>query len=167
MDLTLSPNFSLKEFTRSETAMKKGFTENYTPSKEVIENLRKLALNVAEPIRKEWGSFSPTVAYRCKRLNDALGGAKQSQHLLGQAFDETFIHDGINVCDKVFFWLIKSNVPFTKLIWEKGNENCPNWLHIGYTECAKKEVLYTFDGKVYVNYFGSVLERHHKELKKC
>ena len=160
--MKLSQNFTLNEFTTSETAMKNGFSENYNPSNEVIENLKKLALLVAEPIRIEWGSFSPTVAYRCKRLNDKLGGAKKSQHLLGQAFDETFIHEGINICDKVFFWLIKSKVPFTKLIWEKGNKDCPNWLHIGYTEGVKKEVIYTNDGKNYINYFGSELEKYHK-----
>jgi hypothetical protein len=168
--MQISKYFSLKEFTSSETAMKKGYTENFNPPTEIIENLKKLAEKVADPIRVEWGAFSPTVGYRCPRLNfdKDIKGAKNSQHLLGQAFDETFIHDGKNISEQVFFWLVnnRNKIPFTKLIWEKGNEVQPRWLHIGYTEGAKQEIMYTFDGKGYVNYFGSILEKHHKSLGK-
>lgn len=168
--MNLSPNFTLKEFTTSETAMRNGFTENYNPPAEIVENLRKLALYIAEPIRKEWGSFSPTVAYRCKRLNDIVSKAKKSDHLEGKAFDETFLgNKGENICDKVFFWLLKSKVPFTKLIWEKGDDDKPRWLHISYDETKNslpKEVYYTFDGKNYITYKGSVLEKYHKSIGK-
>ena len=62
--------------------------------------------------------------------------------------------------------LHRNKIPFTKLIWEKGDEVQPRWLHIGYTEGAKQEIMYTFNGKDYIPYFGSVMEKHHKSLGK-
>ena len=160
--MNISENFTIQEFTNSETAKKNNFLEQFNPSDDVVHNLTLLAQRIAEPIRSKFGSFSPTCAYRCQRLNDAVKGAKVSQHLTGQAFDETFIKDGKNISDKVFYWLINSNVPFTKLIWEFGNNDMPNWLHIGYEEGKQKEIYYTFGKNKYIAYHGSVLEKYHK-----
>jgi hypothetical protein len=38
------------------------------------------------------------------------------------------------------------------LIWEKGDVNQPNWLHIGWKKQKTKEIL-VFNGKGYVDYF--------------
>lgn len=160
--MNISDHFTIKEFTNSETAKKNGFYEQFNPSEDIVHNLTLLAQKVAEPIREKFGAFAPTCAYRCDRVNLAVKGARSSQHLRGQAFDETFIVDGKNISDKVFYWLIKSNVPFTKLIWEYGDNDCPRWLHIGYEEGKPKEVYYTFKSGVYTPYFGSVLEKYHK-----
>jgi hypothetical protein len=166
--MKLSTNFSLSEFTASETAMKYEFAEQYNPPLEVISNLKKLAENLAEPIRAKFGSFSPTVAYRCERLNNAVKGAKKSEHLQGKAFDETFIKDGVNISGEVFKWLLKSGLQWSKLIWEFGDENNPRWLHIGYDETnLNNEVLIakknTFGKTIYINYKGSDLETKHKK----
>jgi len=164
--MNISDHFTIQEFTSSETAKRLGIMEQFNPSGDIVHNLTLLAQRVAEPIRDKFGAFSPTCAYRCKRVNDAVKGAKVSQHLTGQALDETFIKDGKNISDKVFYWLIKSNVPFTKLIWEFGNNDTPNWLHIGYEEGKPKEVYYILKKGVYVPYFGSVLEKYHKSNGK-
>jgi hypothetical protein len=166
--MKLTTNFSLSEFTASETAMKNGFAEQYQPTKEIVDNLRKLAQHLAEPIRAKFGSFSPTVAYRCERLNNAVKGAKKSEHLQGKAFDETFIKDGVNISGEVFKWLLKSGLQWSKLIWEFGDENNPRWLHIGYDETnLNNEVLIakknTFGKTIYINYKGSDLETKHKK----
>ena len=166
--MKLSTNFSLSEFTSSETAMKNGFAEQYNPPLEVVNNLKKLAENLAEPIRAKFGSFSPTVAYRCKRTNDKVGGAAKSEHLRGQAFDETFIKDKVNISGQVFLWLINSGLKWSKLIWEFGDENNPRWLHIGYDITnLNNEVLIakknTFGKTIYINYKGSNLETKHKQ----
>ena len=160
--MQLSDHFTLAEFTNSETAKKNGFIEQFNPSDKVIHNLTLLAQNVAEPIRYKFGSFSPTCAYRCERTNVAVGGAKASKHLTGQAFDETFIKGGKNISGKVFEWLLRTDGHWTKIIWEFGDNDNPNWLHIEYVEGAKKEVYYTFKKGVYVPFFGSVLEKYHK-----
>lgn len=161
--MKLSENFTLNEFTNSETAKKNGYLEQFNPPANVIDNLKFGSINIAEPIRKEFGSFSPTVAYRCERLNKKIGGSTTSMHSTGEAFDETFIINGINISASVFFWLIKSNLPFTELIWEKGDSNNPNWLHIGWKKQAEKEIL-VFNGKSYYNYLGSQMHKEHHKL---
>jgi hypothetical protein len=166
--MKLSQNFTLEEFTRSETAMKLGYLEQFTPSVIVVENLKALALNVAEKIRKEFGAFAPTVAYRCERTNKSVGGVQSSEHLIGCAFDETFIKDGKNISKAVFLWCINGGLPtFSQIIWEFGNKDNPNWLHIGYNiKNNKKEILLSernaFGGTNYVKYRGSKLENYHK-----
>lgn len=166
--MKLSEHFTLNEFVTSETAMKNGFTEQYQPPLEVVNNLKKLAINIAEPIRKEFGSFSPTVAYRCKRTNDKVGGAKSSEHLIGCAFDETFIRNQKNISSEVFFWILKGGIKdFGQIIWEFGDVYNPRWLHISYNEknqrrqvlVARKNVL----GKtIYENYYSSEYFTTHR-----
>ena len=145
MDLILSKNFSLNEFTNSETAKKdfEKYKEQFNPPQNIIDNLKFGAVNIAEAIRKEWGTFSPTCAYRCPKLNQAVGGSKSSMHLTGEAFDETFIKNGVNISNKVFWWLLanKHKIPFTELIWEKGTDENPAWLHIGWRKQPKQEIF--------------------------
>ena len=164
--MNISENFTLKEFLQSETANKNGFLEQYSPPETVIHNVTLLSQKVAERIRAKFGPFTPTCAYRCDRTNAKVGGAKYSKHKTGQAFDETFILNGKNISDKVFYWLLKSDVEWTKIIWEYGDNDNPNWLHIEYVEGAKKEVYYIFKKGVYVPYLGSVLEKYHKSSGK-
>ena len=57
------------------------------PSAEIIYNLRIASMNTLEIIREKFGSFSPTSAYRCKRLNKAVNGSSKSFHCFGMAFD--------------------------------------------------------------------------------
>jgi hypothetical protein len=162
--MKLSTNFTLEEFTNSETAKKNSIMEQFNPSQEVVSNLKYGAENIAELIRKEFGSFAPTVAYRCPKLNTILKGSKTSMHVTGEAFDETFIKEGVNISAKVFFWLFKNKakIPFTELIWEKGDANNPNWLHIGWRKQATQEIL-VFDGKKYHDYVGTNHYKTHKE----
>lgn len=153
--MKISKYFNLEEFINSETAMKQGIKEQYNPSTEVKNNIIALATNLADPIREKFGSFSPTCGYRCERLNKLVGGVKNSEHTRGQAFDETFIRDGKNICDEVAKWLIyESGLKWSKLILEiplatqSGTVNY-RWLHIGYDQnnlnnqilVARKDIL--------------------------
>lgn len=155
--MKISKYFNLEEFINSETAMKQGIKEQYNPSMEVKNNLIALANNLADPIREQFGSFSPTCGYRCERLNKLVGGVKNSEHTRGQAFDETFIRDGKNICNEVAWWLIhESGLKWSKLILEMPFDEESNkfhsnyrWLHIGYDQSnltnqmyiAKKNIL--------------------------
>ncbi len=163
--MNLSDNFTLSEFTNSETAKKEGYMEQFNPSEKIIENLKFGANKIAEPIREFIGGFSPTVAYRCKRLNDKIGGSNTSMHSTGEAFDETFIVKGKNVSASVFFFLVKNRklIPFTELIWEKGNSENPNWLHICWKKQMVQEIL-VFNGKKYEDYFKTKMYEEHKKL---
>ena len=165
--MKISKYFQLHEFLRSNTAKKKGYTEQNNPSQIVIDNLTKLAVNVADPIREFWGSFSPTNGYRCKRLNGAVGGARSSKHMQGKAMDETFVtKEGKNASQEVFFWLLenKDTCKWTKIIWEFGNTDCPNWLHIEFDEEEQRKgtVLVKFELTPYLDYYSSSLYAIHK-----
>lgn len=84
--MQLSPHFSLRELTRSQTARRKGLAND--PGAVEIENLIRLAHGVLEPVRAQFGvPFSPTSGYRCPPLNRAIGGAARSQHINGEAVD--------------------------------------------------------------------------------
>lgn len=163
--MKLSENFTLAEFTHSETAKKNinKYPEQFNPPKNIINNLLFGSENIAEKIRAEFGSFTPTVAYRSAKLNADIKGSSTSMHVTGEAFDETFIKDGVNISAKVFFWLLKSNLPYTELIWEKGDSKNPNWLHIGWRKQSQKEIL-VFNGKSYYNYIGSTMHKEHIKL---
>ena len=83
----LSPHFSLKEMTESQTARKQGIANIPTP--DAVENLRRLCANTLEPLREELGlPVVITSGFRTKALNDILAHASErSQHMQGQAAD--------------------------------------------------------------------------------
>ena len=83
----LSPHFSLKEMTDSQTAVKHGIAN--IPSPEAVENLRRLCEGTLEPLREAIGlPIIVTSGYRTKALNAMLAHASErSQHMLGQAAD--------------------------------------------------------------------------------
>lgn len=82
----LSKNFTLREFTKSETATSKGL--NNTPSAEVVENLTHLVCKLIQPLRDIIDTpLTINSGYRSKVLNRAVGGVPSSQHLKGEAAD--------------------------------------------------------------------------------
>lgn len=92
-NMRLSPNFVLGEFTRSTTATQLGLPN--TPNSAQLENLRKLAVEVLEPVRGVVGApLRITSGFRTPELNAALGNAgyaasDTSQHMEGNAADFT------------------------------------------------------------------------------
>ncbi len=89
--MKLSPNFWLHEFIRSETAIRDNIEEQFRPlPKATMSNLRGLVKHVLQPLRAEYNSMIyPTSGYRCERLNIAVGGSKNSDHMRGMAVDVT------------------------------------------------------------------------------
>ena len=94
-DLLLSPHFKLAEFERSATATKLGI-DNHVPS-QYIPALQQLCKEILEPLRAFINSSTPphkgeegvviSSGYRCPLLNVKVGGAKNSQHMTGEACD--------------------------------------------------------------------------------
>ena len=54
--MKLTPNFSVRELTKSQTAERKGIDN--TPTEEHLENLKLLCENILQPVRDEWGVVS-------------------------------------------------------------------------------------------------------------
>ena len=124
--MKLSDNFTLAELTKSQTAKRLGIDN--TPTPEQLENLIELCNKVLQPLRDAIGPIRISSGLRVPALNKAIGGSKTSQHcaINGAAAD-------IDVEDnKKVFDYIKDNIQFDQLIWEFGDENQPDWVHVSY-----------------------------------
>lgn len=78
--MELTENFTLEEFEASETAQKLGI-DNSVPDFETIVNIRALCESVLQPLRDAVGlPLTISSGYRCKELNEAVGGVETSQH---------------------------------------------------------------------------------------
>ena len=127
--MNLSQNFSLRELTKSQTAERKGISNE--PSEEHIENLKLLCTKILQPIRDEFGIVSVSSGYRSPALCEALGSKSTSQHARGQAAD--FECYGI-ANNKLFEWATK-NLTFDQAILEfYTGEPESGWIHMSYNE---------------------------------
>ena len=128
--MKLSKNLSLGEFTRSQTAKRRGIDN--TPQDEHLEAAKELAENIFQPIREHFNSpIFVSSGYRSKALNEAIGGSKTSQHSKGEAIDIDMDHRNGPENEDIFFF-IKENLDFDQLIWEFGNDKRPDWVHVSY-----------------------------------
>lgn len=126
--MQLTYHFSLREFTRSERAVRLGIDN--TPTKEALANLKILA-NHLELIRDLVGRIDITSGYRSPALNRATPNASQtSAHCLGLAADiEAPDYAKGNV--KALCKLVASmeTLPFDQVIYECGPDG---WCHVGF-----------------------------------
>lgn len=81
----ISRNFKYSEFERSDTARMYGI-DNTIPE-EVKPRIKALVDNVLQPLRDVWGAMPINSGYRCRELNDKVGGVESSQHRTGEACD--------------------------------------------------------------------------------
>ncbi len=140
--MQISKHLSLAEVSRSETAKRKGI--NNTPSGEHLENFKKLAENIFEPIREHFAvPIHISSGYRSKELNASIGGASSSQHCQGEAIDIDMDGSPSGVSNADVFKYIKDNLNFDQLIWEFGSDSNPDWVHVSYESTGKqrKQIL--------------------------
>lgn len=87
MDDRVSKHFKFSEFTKSDTA-NRYHINNAITEWDVRDNIVALVENVLEPLREAWGGpLFINSGYRCKELNEKVGGVETSQHCKGQAAD--------------------------------------------------------------------------------
>lgn len=140
--MKLSENLSLAEVTRSETAKRAGIDN--TPTAEHIENFKKLAENIFQPIRKHFGKpIHVSSGYRSAALNKEIKGSATSQHCSGEAIDIDMDASSDGITNKMVFDFIKDKLNFDQLIWEFGTETNPDWVHVSYESTGKqrKQIL--------------------------
>lgn len=137
--MKLTAHFSLAEFTRSESAKRHGVSNEPTP--EHLKNLIVLCEKVLEPIRMKFGPINISSGYRSKALNHYIGGSLNSQHCEAKAADIDM--DGMDGASNTeIFNYIKDSLDFDQLIWEFGNNNKPDWVHVSYNGAKnRKQVL--------------------------
>lgn len=125
-----------KNFTLAELAIT-GINLPNTPTEVEIANLQTLVTNVLQPVRDMIGGpVKVNSGYRSPAVNHAINGATNSQHCKGEAAD-------LDTTDNArLFYLIRDKLPFDQLIWEAGNDNHPDWVHVSYREGHnRKQVL--------------------------
>ena len=125
----ISKHISYKEGMHSNTALRRGLDN--TPNKAQLECMSIIAEEIFGPLRK-WvgGPIKITSMFRGEPVNTAIGGSKNSQHMKGQALDldDTFGHK----TNAEMYHYIKDNLEFDQLIWEFGDDENPNWIHVSY-----------------------------------
>lgn len=120
-------NFSYDELIASATAKRLGLDN--TPNEQEKEKLRKLAEDVLQPIRDAWRS--PIVVnsgYRAEAVNKAVGGAKNSQHRLGEAADISI--GGKERNKKLFNFINKLIQKGTIKVGQLIDEYNYSWIHV-------------------------------------
>lgn len=117
--------FNIDELTRSDTAARLHIDN--TPDRDTVRCLELLVDNILDPLRARYGRpIYVTSGYRCRRLNDAVGGVRNSQHTIGQAADITV---GSPEDNRQLYSLIKQmRLPFDQLI----DEHDMQWIHVSY-----------------------------------
>ena len=125
----ISKHITYAEAIHSNTAKRKGIDN--TPSPTHVETMKETANKIFEPLREfVSGPIKVTSMFRSAALNEAIGGAKSSQHMKGQALDLDDVY-GYKTNAEMYQW-IKENLNFDQLIWEFGTDTNPNWIHVSY-----------------------------------
>ena len=130
----ISKHISYKEGVYSRTATR--LSINNKPNDEQMQNMCLIAEEVFEPLRS-WvgGPIKINSFFRSPELNKAIGGSTKSQHCHGQAIDldDTFGR----ATNAEMYEFIRKYLDFDQMIWEFGDDDNPNWVHISYVSSDK------------------------------
>lgn len=130
--MQLSPHFTLDELTFSQEAARKGIDN--TPDSDEILRLKRLCVNVLDPLEDLIKTpVFVSSGFRCLRLNTAVGGSKNSQHMRGEAADTSA--KGYTV-EQLYQLIKNSNLPYDQLIQEFNR-----WVHVSYSERNRRQCL--------------------------
>ena len=141
----ISKHISYHEGTYSRTGERRDLDN--TPNKDQLKCMEEVANNLFEPLR-EWvnGPIKINSFFRGEPVNTAIGGSRKSQNMKGQAIDidDTF---GYKTNAEMYHY-IKDNLDFDQMIWEFGNDENPNWLHISWVSHRPNRKKLTIAKKV-------------------
>ena len=146
--MKLSPNFSLAEFTKSQTAERKGLDN--IPSEDHLVAAQSLFLMVVQKVRDHFGPTVINSGYRGPELNEAVGGSSKSQHCKGEAVDI----EVPGVPNATVAEWIRDNLDFDQLILEFYTPGIPDsgWVHVSYKHDENRKSVLTasrVDGKTH------------------
>jgi len=124
----MTKNFTLKELCVTKTGI------HNEPNAEQKEALRLLAVNILQPARDALGPIKVTSGFRNAKVNAAISGSRSSQHTKGEAAD-------LQCDDNAALFKFIKTLEFDQLIWEFGDKEQPDWVHVSYASKNRKEVL--------------------------
>ena len=129
MNTPVTMHFTIEEMYASDTAKRLGIDNK--PSVQQMINLVYLCAYVLEPLRVAMNEpIKIGSGFRCQKLNKAVGGVYNSQHMKGQAADLCI--DGDIEKGRRWFNYIKNHLPFDQLIWEKNPKTGNYWVHVSF-----------------------------------
>ena len=120
--------------------------------------IKNLANNFFQPLRNHFDlPIKINSFFRCKELNDAIGGSKYSDHMVNNDVSAIDIDDTYTkqygVYNRHIFDYIAHNMNYYKLIYEYEDKltpcglKSPKWIHISYStdpmKNKQKTTLYT------------------------
>lgn len=118
---TISKDFSYREFEVSEVADQKHIC-NVIVSFDVRDSIKALVDEVLQPLRDAWGKpLAVNSGFRCRELNEEVGGVPTSQHRKGEAADicPFGVRNGkgdIKVVTELAMLAVKLKLPFDQMI---------------------------------------------------
>ena len=126
--MRLSKNFTLQEYTKSQTATRKGLDN--TPGEEHLAKAKSLFEKVVQPVRDKFGVTTINSGYRGPALNEAVGGSSRSQHCKGEAVDIECPGTSNYTVAK----FIEDTLEYDQLILECYTPGIPDsgWVHVSY-----------------------------------
>lgn len=131
----MTPNFSLEEMTRSQTATRNGIDN--IPKGQHLDNLARTCWfleNLRSLLREHYDKplyIIVSSGYRCPELNLIIGGSKTSAHMKGLAADISC--PGLTPYELAKF--IQDNMDdYDQVIHEFGR-----WVHLGLSEDMPRE----------------------------
>jgi hypothetical protein len=144
-DAKISPSYTLGDLSircnwkhkiLASTTKEMGVTPN-----QVVCNLQNVAINIVEPLKKQFPGININSGYRSA---PAAGGAQRSQHMKGEAVDLQWPGKKPSEYVPIAKWCIE-NLPYDQLIFEHGNSI---WLHISCVKGGpqRKELLTMWEG---------------------
>jgi hypothetical protein len=80
-----APNFTYGELIKSDTALRLGIPN--IPNEVQWSNLERVAQNILQPTRVQFGRIKVTSGFRSPELCVAIGSTKKSTHTFGWAVD--------------------------------------------------------------------------------
>lgn len=131
--MKISKNFTIEEFTHSNTAKK--YSIPNIPGIEETKNIHHLVTYLLQPLRTAYGkAIYISSGYRCPKLNKRVGGVPSSQHVKGEAVDcmvEGSVSELLDI-------LKVSPLPFDQAILYRKR----NFLHLSLKESGnRKQVI--------------------------
>jgi len=130
----ISAHISYKEAVYSRTATRLDI--NNDPDDMEVYRMSLIAEEVFEPLRA-WvgGPIKINSFFRSPELNKAIGGSTKSQHCHGQAIDLDDTYGRATNAEMYDF--IKEHLDFDQMIWEFGDDDNPDWVHVSYVSSDK------------------------------
>jgi len=137
----LGKYFSLEELTITHENL------DNTPGTAALIKLKELVVNVLDPVREIINEpIYVNSGFRTLEVNKAVGGARKpiSQHTKGEAADiECFDNTTL-------FYLLRDHFQFDQLIWEKGNDQQPDWIHVSYKRKGNRNQVLKYKNGEYI-----------------